>query len=62
MKEKVMNSLAERVPEIANRIERRGVCSHCGWYKDVSEVKTDGTLAANRVGDVKSSAKYRIIM
>ena len=57
-----MNSVAERVPDIANRIERHGVCSHCGWHMDVSDVKTNGTSADSRVGVVKSSAKYQVIM
>ncbi len=57
-----MNSVAERAPDIRNRSERRGICSHCGWNEDVSNMKTDDTLGDNRVGAVKSTAKYRIIM
>ena len=35
-----MNSVAEQGPDIRNRGERRGICSHCGWYEGASNVKT----------------------
>ena len=57
-----MNSVAERVPDTRNRGQRRGICSHCGWYEGASNVKTYDTRGSYTVGAVKSTAKYRIIM
>ena len=57
-----MNSVAEQGPDIRNRGERRGICSHCGWYEGASNVKTYDTRGSYTVGAVKSTAQYRIIM
>ena len=57
-----MNSIAEQGPDIRNRGERRGICSHCGWYEGASSVKTYDTRGNYTVGAVKSTAKYRIVM
>ncbi len=57
-----MNSVAERAPDIRSRGDRRGICSHCGWYEGVSNAKMDGTPGDYIVGAAKPTTKYRIIM
>ena len=57
-----MNSVAERVPDFRNRGQRRGICSHCGWYEGASNVKTYDTPGGYVAGAENSAAKYRIIM
>ena len=57
-----MNSVAERVPDIRNRSERRGICGHCGWYEEGSHAKTYDTPGGYVAGAEKTTAKYRIIM
>ncbi len=61
-KEEIMISTTKRVPDIRNQGERRGICGHCGWYEEVSHVKTDDTPGENGAGAARSTAKYRIIM
>ena len=57
-----MNSVAERASDIRSRGDRRGICSHCGWYEGVSNVKMDNPLGNHTVGTAKPTTKYRIIM
>ncbi len=57
-----MISTAKRVPDIRNQGERRGICSHCGWYAEGPHLKTDESPGENRAGATRSTAKYRIIM
>ena len=57
-----MVSTSKRLPDIQDRGERRGICSHCGWYEGVSSVKADEAPVGNGTGDASANAKYRIIM
>lgn len=57
-----MISTSTQVPDMRNRIVRRGMCSHCGWYEDVSKMKAGAMPDDDRAGAVRSTAKYRIIM
>lgn len=57
-----MNSVIDRIPESRNRSERRGICSHCGWYERNPNGKTDDTQGDDIAGGASSTPKYRIIM
>ncbi len=57
-----MNSVAERAPDIRSRGDRRGICSHCGWYDRAPNERADDTPVDYIAGGAISTPKYRIIM